>query len=191
MSATVPTLDDVLESFLLDSAEPAAVRRYLTAYPDHALDLLDLLHQLQLSPVDDIGALGPIEQAAVERALTKVGDVWPVAAPGERDVFALLGRAAYAELARTLDVPLQVIAAVRNRRAIPSTIPSGFLRRMATALNGSVDDLLFSIGAPRAATSSYKSVDRPTLQEPVPFERILIDARVSDERRLAILADRD
>ena len=191
MSAEMPMLDDVLESFLLESTEPNALQRYLEAYPDYARDLVDLAHAIALEPVDETLVLGPNERLSIERAVEKASAAWPAEAVGQHDLFAALGPSAYGKLARELAVPLQVVAAVRNRRAIPDTIPRGFLRRMASALSGTIDDLLFSIEVPRAVASNYKATERPVAQAPVPFEQILIEARVPEERRLEILADHD
>jgi hypothetical protein len=190
VSAATPSRDDVLESFLLESDETDALQRYLRDYPAFAVELIDLAHQMRREIPDIVESFTPEERAAIDTALRVVGNAWPAAPAGSQDLFAVLGPADYGRLSATLDVPRQVVAAIRNRRAIPDTIPRGFLRRMAEALNGSIDDLLFSMGA-RSLAASFKAVDRLAAVEPVSFEQILIDARVPEERRLAIMAERD
>jgi hypothetical protein len=191
MSAATPLLDDVLESYVLGAGEAGLLERYVAAYPQFAVELVDLAHAIERPVADDAGPLSLQERPSVDRALAAVNAAWPAAAAGEQDLFAGLVPAAYGQLARALGVPLQVIAAVRNRRAIPDTIPRGFLRRMAEALSGTLEDLMFSIDTQRLATSNYKAVDHVVAQGPVPFEQILIEARVPEDRRREILAERD
>lgn len=190
MSAATPSRDDVLESFLIDSHEAGALLRYLRAYPAFAVELIDLVHEMRRDIPDAAEAFTQEERAAIDAAVRVAGSAWPAAPAGSQDLFAVLGPADYGRLSATLDVPRQVVAAIRNRRAIPETIPRGFLRRMADALNGSVDDLLFSMGA-RSLAASFKAVERPASVAPVSFEQILIEARVPEERRRAIMAERD
>ena len=191
MSAAAPLLDNVLESFLLDFGAEGVLEHYLVAYPQFALELIDLAHEAPRETADLADPIAPAERAAIDAAVAKIGQHWPAEAAGRHDLFAALRPADYGRLSEALDVPRQVIAAVRNRRAIPDTIPGGFMRRMASALGGSVDDLLFSMGVSPALQPSFKAVDRPQALEPVAFEQILIEARVSEERRREILAERD
>jgi hypothetical protein len=96
-------------------------------------------------------------------------------------------------LATALGVPRQVVAAVRDRRVLVDTIPKGFLARMAAGIDAHLEDLMASIGGVRSATlaPSYKADTRPVLSSQVPFERILIDAGVTEETRAGILAEID
>jgi len=189
MSAAKPTLDDVLESFLLDRDGEATVGRYAALYPHYAVALFDLEHELQRELVDDPLPLTEALQGLVDDALKRAKEIWPADALGARDLFAALTPLDYGLLSAALGVPRQVVAAVRNRRAIPETIPVGFLRRMAESLKGSVEDLLASMGSSRSAVAAYKATGDVAAQEPVPFEQILIEARVSPERRAEIMAD--
>lgn len=189
MNTALPLLDDVLESFMLDCSEPNALKRYVALYPDYALALVDLAHNIAGPTSDEPMPLDAAERSILDDAVASAASSWPAEAAGTRDLFVMLGPADYGRVSAELGVPRQVVAAVRNRRAIPDTIPRGFLRRMATALGGTIDDLLASIGAAPVAAASYKAVEQPAAAAAVTFEQILIDARVSPERRAEIMAD--
>ncbi|GAB7551940.1 hypothetical protein NRB_14410 [Novosphingobium sp. 11B] len=185
------TLEQVLEAFLLDRDGTTTVQRYVAQYPQFALELLDLEFEAARPLDDEPRMLGANERAVVDGALDKASVIWPAQAPGSRDLFAVLGPADYGRLSKSLNVPRQVIAAIRNRRAIPETIPGGFLRRMADALEGSVADLLASMGAGPTLAAQYKATGAVAVQSPIPFEQILIEAQVPPERRAQIMADLD
>lgn len=187
MSAPDVTLDAVLESYMLEADNEGTLATYLTRYPQFAIQLLDLAHQSQRVLSDEIPELDAAGSRAVDAALAAAIQGWP-STIGSRDLFADLKPADYGRLSGALGVPRQVLGAVRDGLAIVETIPHGWLRRFAEALNGSTDDLLASIGGRRPA-ASYKSEERPAEPRPVPFSQILVEAKVSEERRAEIMSD--
>jgi len=66
-----------------------------------------------------------------------------------------------------------------------------FLGRLAAAINSTVDlvreALLVQTGPTLAR--SYKADEKPSAETAATFERLLIDAGVSEEKRTALLAD--
>ena len=90
MSAdAIPALDDVLESFMLDMHMDGALARYIEAYPQFALQLVDVA-ALKYAEPDDATDLGTAALEQVSRRLTGVAALWPPVPAGGRDLFATL-----------------------------------------------------------------------------------------------------
>lgn len=186
MNGTVPTLDAVLESYMLDADVEGALTSYLRRYPQFALELVDLAHQSRRAPSDGQAELDAQALASIEAVTTRALAAWPQA-EGRRNLFADLRPADYGRLSNALGVPRQVIGAVKDGLAIGTSIPTGWLQRLAEELGGTASQLLASIGVgPRAA--SYKSEERPEAKEAVAFEQILIEAKVDEKRRAEIMS---
>jgi hypothetical protein len=95
-------------------------------------------------------------------------------------------------VARVLDVPRQVVTAIRERRVSLVSIPQRFLQRFAEAVRSSVPQLEASWEPDqRAGTRSYKAEGKPTAGEQVSLEQVLIDAGVPAEKRDQLLAETD
>jgi hypothetical protein len=104
------------------------------------------------------------------------------------DPFAALTVDDWRVVARRLDVPRQVVTALRERRISLVSIPRRFLAMLAEAMRSSVAQLESSWGpAQLAAARSYKADGKPALGEQVTFEQVLIDAGVPAERRARLL----
>lgn len=187
-AADQPELDDVLEAFMLDASEEGALARYLCEYPQFAGPLLQLAHEVRRDVPDENPALDAAGRAAIEEGWAGLDAAWPAEA---RSLFAGRSPAEYGRVATELRVPRQLISALRDGRVILDTVPGGFLRRLALALGGTIDELRASIGTRPALARSYKAEQRPAAQEPVPFDQAMVEARVPEERRIEILADVD
>jgi hypothetical protein len=191
-------MDDVLESFALEAeGDATALARYLRDYPQYALALVDLSHEMAQSMLDEAAPPSPRDEAQIASAWTRFAAMVPttIGTVQDQPVSVFDGRSAaeMKTLATALGVPRQVVAAVRDRRVLVDTIPKGFLARMAAGIDAHLEDLMASIGGVRSATlaPSYKADTRPVLSSQVPFERILIDAGVTEETRAGILAEID
>lgn len=189
MSAAVqPELEDVLEAFMLDASEEGALAQYLSDYPQFAGALLRLAHEIRRDPPDEDPPLDAGGRAAIEAGWAEIDAAWPAES---RNLFAGRSPTEYGRVAAELRVPRQLISAMRDGRILVETVPRGFLRRLAAALGGTLDDLIASLGARPALARSYKSEERPAAKQPVPFEVGMVEARVPEERRSEILADVD
>ena len=186
MTGTAPTLDAVLESYMLDAGSEGALPSYLKRYPQFSLELIDLAHQARRSPTDEPAKLDASALTSIEAMTKRVVAAWPQA-EGQRNLFAELRPADYGRLSSALGVPRQVIGAVKDGLAITSTIPRGWLQRFAEELGGTVTELVASFGV-RQLAASYKSEERPALKQAVAFEQILIEARVDEKRRTEIMS---
>lgn len=181
-----PELEDVLEAFMLDAEQEGVLAQYLSDYPQYSAQLLDLAHQMRSVPPDELPPLGQPCQDAIRKGFEQLSAAWPAQ---ERNLFAGLAPTDYGRVAKDLSVPRQVLSGIRDGRVLVPTIPTRFMRRLAEALRGTVDELTASIGGVPATARSYKSKERPETRDAVSFEQALVDARVPAEEREHLLAD--
>lgn len=181
-----PELEDVLEAFMLDADEQGSLARYLSDYPQFKAELLDLAHQMGSVEPEELPTIGEPCKEAIQRGWEKLSAAWPVS---DRNLFVDLSPADYGRVAKEVSVPRQVLAAIRDGRVLVPTIPQGFMRQLAAALRGSVEELTSSIGGTPVLARSYKSERRPEAGGAVSFEQTLINARVPEDERQHLLAD--
>jgi hypothetical protein len=179
----------VLDAFAVES-EPgrSTLERYLRLYPEYAGELIDLSRELSREACDDAAPLSGADQALIDAAWSQHAAASPAAA----DPFAALTVDDWRAVARGLDVPRQVVTALRERRVSLSSIPRRFLQRFAEAARSTVAQLEASWGPGQlAAARSYKADDKPTAGEQVTFEQVLIDAGIPADKRARLLAEAD
>jgi hypothetical protein len=183
-----PSLDDVLNTFSVESTpDVATLERYLHRYPQFAEDLVDLFRELhRFIPIDDNPAT-PEEAALIDAAWR----AHTAAAPAVSDPLAALTVEQLRTLATALEVPRQVVAAIRERRVIFASVPKRILRVLAEGASCTVETLAAALAGPLqgAAATSHKANEKPTATGQVTFEQILIDAGVPAETRARLLKD--
>lgn len=183
-------LEDVLDAFAMEETHAkVTLDRYLTAYPQFAGELIDLARELmQAEPADE-------ELSAADLAMIDAGWLKHAAAQPKTvaDPFAALSPTRSREIATEMGVPRQVVTSFRERRIQPASVPRGFMRRLADAVSISPDDLFAWLSPPPALAfaRSYRADAQPTAATQVSFERVLIDAGVSEDDRARLLADVD
>ncbi|ARQ13495.1 hypothetical protein NXC12_PD00406 (plasmid) [Rhizobium etli] len=183
-----PSREAVLDAFAVES-EPdrSTLERYLRLYPEYAAELVDLSRELRREIPEDDAPLSAADQALIEAAWSQHAKALPAAGP---DPFAALTADDWRAVARQLDVPRQVITALRERRVSLLSIPQRFLKKLAEAMRCSLTHLQMSWEtAPLSSARSYKADGKPRAGDQVTFEKVLIDAGVSDERRAELLTE--
>lgn len=185
-----PSRESVLDAFAVeDTPDRSTLERYLRLYPEYAAELVDLSRELTREAYDDTAPLSAADQALIDAAWTQHAAALPTAAA---DPFTALTVDDWRAVAQHLDVPRQVVTALRERRVSVISIPARFLQRLAEATRSSVAQLESSWGtAQLAATRSYKADRKPTIGEQVTFEQVLIDAGVPAEKRARLLGEAD
>jgi hypothetical protein len=178
----------VLDAFAVES-EPgrSTLERYLRLYPEYAREFIDLSRELSRDAYEDTAPLSADDQALIDAAWSQHAKAVSAEAV---DTFAALTVDEWRAVAQRLDVPRQVVTALRERRVSLVSIPRGFLAMLAEAMHSSVAQLESSWGsAPLAGVRSYKADTKPMVGEQVTFEQVLIDAGVPTERRARLLAE--
>jgi hypothetical protein len=185
-----PSRESVLDAFAVES-EPgrSTLERYLGLYPEYAGALIDLSRELSRQACDDTAPLSAADQALIDAVWSRHATAIPAATA---DPFAALTVEDWRAVARGLDVPRQVVTALRERRVLLLSIPRRFLQRFAEATRSTLAQLEASWGPGQlAGARSYKADGKPTAGEQVTFEQVLIDAGVPADRRALLLAEAD
>lgn len=184
-----PSRESVLDAFAVES-EPgrSTLERYLDLYPEYSEELIDLARELRREACDDTAPLSAADQALIDAAWSRHA----AAIPAGADPFAALTVDDWRAVAQGLDVPRQVVTALRERRISLLSIPRRFLQRFAEATRSSVAQLEASWGSGQlTGVRSYKADGKPTAGEQVTFEQVLIDAGVPAEKRVQLLVEAD
>ena len=179
----------MLDAFAVEPSHGREIlERYLREYPHFSNELVGLSRELSRVPDGAERPMSLQEQAMVEAAWQQH---MPIETKSAKDPLADVSVAQLREIAVQLDVPRQVLTAFRERRVVATSVPRRFLTRMALALNCTVDLLVSALTTPSgpALARSYKSDGKPSAETAATFERLLIDAGVSEEKRTALLAD--
>lgn len=185
-----PSRESVLDAFALES-EPgrSTLERYLRLYPEYAAELVDLSRELSRETSEDVVPLSTADQALIDAAWLQHATAVPTAIA---DPFAALTVDDWRTVAQVLDLPRQVVTALRERRVSLASIPRRFVAKLAEAMRSSVAHLEASWGSAQlAGARSYKADGKPAVGEQVTFEQVLIDAGVSAEKRARLLAEAD
>ena len=185
-----PSRESVLDAFAVES-EPgrSTLERYLRLYPEYAGELIDLSRELSREACDEAAPLSGADRALINTAWLQHAAASPTAAA---DPFLALTVDDWRAVARALDVPRQVVTALRERRVFLVSIPRRFLQRFAEAARSSVARLEAYWGPSQlAGARSYKADGKPTAGEQVSFEQVLIDAGVPAEKRAQLLSETD
>lgn len=186
---TRPSRESVLDAFAVESEHGrATLQRYLELYPEYAGDLIDLSRELNRAKAIDLEPLSPADQALIDAVWSKHKAAVSTTAASLESLTVEDWRA----VATELDVPRQVVTALREKRISLASIPRRFLRRLADATRSSIDQLeAFWSAGQFAAARSYKADGKPSIGFQTTFEQVLIDAGVPAEKRAALLAEED
>ncbi|WP_152623753.1 hypothetical protein [Pseudomonas sp. PI1] len=173
---------EVLRAFAVEQTPGKdTLARYLTAYPQYANDLVDLSRELNSPSLDR--ELSAEEVRAVDAATARFR------AAGGLPIVQALKPQAFVSAAASMQLPLQSMIALRERRVELSSIPARFLQRLALELGTSLEQLSDYLGqaAMASAARQNKSSMKPGPATKVSFEKVLLDAGVPTERVQSLL----
>lgn len=176
--------EDVLKAFAIDFELGSGVLvRYLADYPQFSADLVDLSRELSREVDEDL-PLDAVELAAVTAKMSRLQE----ATAGLAALQSAPPRL-FSDAAKVLGLPLQVGAAIRERRVDVATLPSRVLELMAQALHAPAAALRAFLLMPAQVSplKANKSSGKPAPAEKVPMERLLRDAGMDEERISALL----
>ena len=186
-----PSRTEVLDAFAVEPIrDRTTLERYLRDFPQYAAELVELSREVSRVAEEDVSPLTAHEEALIEAA-------WQNHSPFEmksaKDPLADLSVPQIREVAHALNVPRQVITAFRERRVKLDSVPKPFISALARVLSCPADLLLSVLVAPSgpALARSYKADIKPNAGEAISFEKLLIDAGVSEAKRSELLAEDD
>ena len=186
-------LPDVLLAFAVEPFhDRATLERYLKLYPQHAVDLIDLLSELRQAP-----SLSAVQEN--ETAAKKAWDEFAATKPRAEsttslsDPFAPFQGVAFAGLARTLRVPRSILIALRDRLVIAASIPTPFFARLICATHSTAEEFSRYLDLPPvvAPAASYKSDQKTEASAKVGFEQLLDNSGVTADQKRDICTSSD
>ncbi|MBN8707837.1 MAG: hypothetical protein BGO12_13460 [Verrucomicrobia bacterium 61-8] len=188
-----PDHDQDIDVLLHFSMEPNpgkdTLNQYLDQYPHMAGDLIELSRKL-LTEDDSASApeLQPQDHALLERAWQQYRTAITSKAG---DPFVSLTIAQQRETASALNISRAVLAAIRDKIVLETSIPRAFLRRMANQIGCNFEELSGFLASPSESQSahSYKATEKPRLQSQVTFEQLLIQTNTPVELREKLLKE--
>lgn len=185
-------LEDILMRFAMEPArDRATLERYLQDYPAHTDDLVSLSMDLRLQEAK-AHATAAIDETTVEAAWQRYRSGFAHTTTDIiKDPFAAVDQSKLVALRKKLGVPSAVIHGLRSCMVDPVTIPETFLRELADQLGESLQKLGAYLSGPpqRHGQLAYKAEDAPKLSDAkISFEQLLLDSRVSDEKRERLLS---
>lgn len=181
-----PSREDILDAFAMEPDHGrVTLERYLTSFPEFAADLVDLSRELARTNLTDEAPLTSEEAAQIDAKWR----AHEAAAPKHSGLMT----ASVEQLrtaAATLDIPRQVLAALREGKVVLATVPRAFLSRLAEAMSQTLDQLVQELTPPvrTGVLRSFKADQKPQATDAVSFEQILIDAGVDEAKRARLLA---
>ena len=181
-------VESVLESFLLeDEVDAGTLTSYLQRYPEFTTELTDLSREIACTSDYPNYVASEGDDALIAQAWKIHADTAP---PAKVDPLALLQPKELNKLASALQLPRQVLAALRERRVIVASMSAKFLDTLAEELACSVSALIEILSSPTAAepAGSHKSDVKPQVAEKVDFARVLQDAGVDPSRVADLVA---
>jgi hypothetical protein len=185
--ATRPSCDDVLEAFALESeSTKATLDKYLRDYPEYAEAILDLATEISRTDVVRQEPLSPREHALIEAGWKMHVEA---ASKPVADPLSILSGEELGKIAALLEVPKQVLTAIRDRTIIAASIPKRFAKRLAAKIGTDVDTLMAFVATPPvlSVARSHKSDAKPKIAGRKTFEQVLIDAGVAPELRKRLI----
>ena len=125
--------DDVLADFAMEpDLAPSVLKAYIQRYPDLALELTDLFHELTMV---DLANLVESSVADVEQESETSGE-------GIASVQSALSGQALRELASRLELPRDFVAGFRDGRVRLGSVPSSVLLNLARAIDVRIQYLI-------------------------------------------------
>ncbi|MCP3379829.1 hypothetical protein NLM31_05125 [Bradyrhizobium sp. CCGUVB4N] len=180
----------MLDAFAVETIpDRATLERYLRLYPEYAAELVDLSRELGRECHDETGPLTADDSKLLDAVWARHAAALPTAAT---EPFAALTADDWRKVARRLDVPRQVVTALRERRVLLISIPKRFLQMFADAAGSTIALVEAAWGSPESYLArSYKADSKPTVGEQVTLEQVLIEAGVPAEKRIRLLSEAD
>jgi AmiR/NasT family two-component response regulator len=180
--------EDVLNAFTVEATlDRSTLERYLREFPQFAVELAHLSHELSRPAVQAV-RLSSEDRDAINEAWKQYSTSTPLSLV---NIFTALSVPQLRELAIRLGVPRQIITAFREHRVIVSSIPRRFLARLAEALNTSVEHVTTALTLPldTICVRSHKADEKPADATPATFDQLLIEAQVPNDKRAELMAE--
>ena len=171
--------DDILADFAMEAdLAPSVLKAYIQQYPELALELTDLFHELTMS---DLASLVASTAEDVEQESEVLGE-------GVATVQSALSGQALRNLARRLELPRDFVMGFRDARIRVGSVPSSVLLNLARAIDVKIQYLIAYLQQRTSATGAvaYKADAKPQPQTAQEYDEF-VEGLVLDMDEVAAL----
>lgn len=182
--------DKILKAFALETThDQETVDRYITRYPELATDFVDLLVDLRLAAEVAPAAIPPESAASLEASFARF--MGADANPTVANLFAPFKGQAFVTLAKALNVPRAFLTAIRDRLVISTSVPAGFVTRLATAMQEAPANVRSYLLLPQVsdAALNFRADGQPGEVNQVSFAKLVDDTEMDDDQRSLLRQD--
>jgi hypothetical protein len=181
------------EVLLAFSVEPkrdrSTLERYLAQYPEHANALVDCSLELLTLPTE----VSPVWMAdsEVEAGWQKFrAQLGAAAGAAVESPFDKLSTSAFKSLAVRLDINTLLLLRIRDRGIRAASIPSAFMRQLATELGAPLKAVADYLACPPslASSSAFRSLGKPAAAGQVDFSDAVKISQLTAEQQNKLLA---
>lgn len=185
-------IESVLDAFASETVHDRnTFERYIRKYPELAEELIDIAAEFRLS-----SEIAETEESVIDdRKLTTDWENFVAARQKQSvatlDPFEQHKGVAFAALAQELNVSRSLLVAVRDRLVVPSTVPAGFVCRLAKATSTSVESVrtYLAQGSRMPSGLAFKSNQKPAQQGQVVFRQLVENSELSESQRQVLLRE--
>ena len=181
MTVTKP-LRDVLYEFSMAKSVPDAglVDEFVRQYPEHASEITDFAIELAIDTMEGENGSHPATEASVSPAVSRAmsrfqnrlyavrygearGPASAFESSSAENPFAALDRTAFRRLAAGLNANIVFVAKLRDRQIDPSTMTTGFRKRVAKELGVPLELVVahFSAQTKSQTPQFYRADEKP------------------------------
>lgn len=188
--------EDVLYAFAVERLhDQKTLDHYIRRHPEYTEELIELSFELRLTDALGVSEVAFGADAGAEQAWQEFIACAPAEAAAVKgsNPFARFRGEAFADLSQSMGMPRSLLTALRDRLPEPSSIPDRTSRRLAAALDASVEVVRDYLSQPPAiiSTAQFKADQKPSQQGRVSFKDLVANTEMSDDEREALLQDWD
>lgn len=188
--------EGILYAFAVEpNHDQITLERYLKRYPELAEEIVDLMSELRLGEAYRPDYSENMLDAGLDAAWQEFLACEPQQAclTETPDPFARFYGLPFADLAEALNVPRSFLTPFRDGLVVAASVPKAFIRRLAAAMDSTVEILHTHLSSPRPGpiARAFKSEETPSHQGQMTFRTLIDDTVMSDEQRGLLLQDYD
>ena len=190
-SNLTPQDEEVLMAFAVEPSHDAqTIKRYTDAHPHLVTDLLDLLHELDLSRFEDVQSDMP------ETSVQKASALYQQLVRAQKEVMPAaktnaIRKSFVSSEVRQIGLPISILSALRDCAVLTSSIPLRWMKQIASTGKYEVEDLFTYLERPQnlSTATSYKSDVKPATGDKATFRELVLATDLTDSEKAELLKE--
>ena len=173
-------IKNILSDFAMEAAlTPNMLRAYIQRYPDFALELTDLFHELTMVDLANTVGLNLADENLEDE---KLGE-------GVAKVRAALSGPGLHDLASRLELPRDFVAGFRDARVRLGSVPSSVLLNLARAIDAKIQYFIAYLQSQHGATRAvaFKADAKPQMPSVLGYDEFIESLSLDDNEVAALV----